>query len=156
MAVKYSVKDKNNLLTHNQWACGEPLNNLDGFTYTYGPTHYRITDEYKQIGNKSIELTQFDKNMNVWLVLEINLSNEYIGQTLTFESYVYNKNVDITRLKLFSNNSEISSINLPISQGFQLYSMSFTYTNPVIFRFINYGSESGQKLYVDNLRLYSQ
>ena len=47
---KISVKDRNNLLTGNQWTCGEQLNNFTGFTYTYGPTHYKITDEYENIG----------------------------------------------------------------------------------------------------------
>ena len=58
LATKYSVKDKDNILSYNQWSCGDYSNNLNGFTKRPSDTcNYELSDEWSGNGKYSIKFT---------------------------------------------------------------------------------------------------
>lgn len=73
-----SVKDKLNLVSHNQWSCGECLNNTTGFAPTMGG-RLSITDEYSTIGCKSLKSTTTGSTTSIDMIHIV--TEEQIGRS---------------------------------------------------------------------------
>lgn len=86
MEINLSVKDKFNLVSHNQWSAGEYLNNTTGFSHVMGGT-FSISDEYKTIGHKSLKSTRGDGKASI--DLNYIVTDAQIGKTgtVSFDAY---------------------------------------------------------------------
>ncbi len=95
LSTKYrTVKDKLNLLTHNQWSCCKYLNNTTGFSL-YGTTIATPTENYLIVRNTTSnnytqiyfnhELTSEDWGKNAILTANIRAVNTHIIQQFTID-----------------------------------------------------------------------
>ena len=155
MATKDSVKDKLNLLSHNQWSCGEYLNNTTGFTPTMGG-RLSVTDEYNTIGNKSLKSTTAGSTTSIDMIHVVN--EEQIGHTgvVSFDTYsISNFNVHLmSRIGSSSGSASVkTAIAVPADKNTHV-----TLTIPEILSdtysiFVRLQSNSNNDLFVDNFVL---
>ncbi len=76
-----SIKDKNNLLTFNQWSCGEYLNNTQGFLTAF--TTLQVERETNYLKVITIDSTHYCS-----CSIHYELSSFEEGKTLTVSSFV--------------------------------------------------------------------
>lgn len=85
--------------------------------------------------------------------LNLDLGSDYIGKTLKFSSKIFNKDVSTSALKAYISNSQVASVDIPVNSSFNSYNLQFEYTGTAVISFINYGSTSGQEMFIDDLKL---
>ena len=138
-----SVKDTNNLLTHNQWTSGDYTNDLTDFTRIQSS---KITNQYSTIGESSINLNRIDNTW--WINVPANLSTT---GDYTFSIDILNKS-DSVALRFQANGSAVTTLNIPTSDSWQTYSISASLTNltNVYLQILNYTYDG---IYIDNIRL---
>lgn len=74
------------MVSHNQWSCGECLNNTNGFAPTMGG-RLSVTDEYNTIGHKSLKSTTVGSTTSIDMIHVV--TEEQIGHTgvVSFDAY---------------------------------------------------------------------
>lgn len=101
------VKDKDNLVSHNQWSAGEYLNNVTGFSQTMGGS-LSVTDEYKTIGHKSIKSTMRGGTASLDMVYVV--SSDQIGKPGMASLDVYSESSFTTYLCFREGGSSGSAV----------------------------------------------
>lgn len=143
----YSVKDKNNLLTVNQWSAGDYYQALNDFVLG-NPGRIFASKDYSVNGDYSVKLTPTTSNYSV---AAIDYTFE-AGKTYLLEVCCLNTAPGSSVQIRNSDNTPAHSVNIPVTNNFCNYSIEFTATGDeaqIVFR--TYNSE--ESLYVDNIRL---
>lgn len=141
------VKDKSNLLTFNQWSCGDHLHNLTDFTYNTSMRN-TVTTEYNFNGDYSIKLTP---TVNEYAILRIPFD---FDSTRTYLLKVKCKN-NISNAKIEirkSSGQSTSSLTIPVLDGWYEYILEFTPNqDESLIVFLTFDSENA--LYLDDISL---
>lgn len=149
MDVNYSVKDKNNLLTYNQWSATEYLHNFTGFAQTSTSTS---SSDYSIIGNNSIHLTHENNQWWVDIFLtdivapgsQYNISAEvYIESGQACMRFINNQD---STLDVYNNNSGLTNLSLSCTVPEEL--------NDPRLRFLIYNDGGG--MFIDNIKVITQ
>ena len=138
------MKDTNNLLTYNQWTCGD----YNGINEFYNEA-VELTNKYSSIGEYSIRAKRTSSRW--WTDTTISLSST--GQ-YTLSCKILNKSGAVAVLRLLQNNDIMADISIPLTNSFQSFSLTgtFTDTSNCRVRLLNYGSDD---LFIDDMVLTS-
>ena len=82
------MKDTNNLLTHNQWTCGEYANNPEMFNIAYLVNRV-CTNKYSDIGEQSIKLTKLGSSGSY---ARVSYNQSIINKTVTASATIKTEN----------------------------------------------------------------
>ena len=104
------VKDKTNLLNHNQWSCCRYLNNITGFTL-YGTTIATPTENYLIVTNSS-------SNAYTQIYFNHELTSEDWGKTITLTANIRAVNTHITQ-QFSIDGKWAAGVTVNISDDFQ-------------------------------------
>lgn len=155
MEIKYSVKDKNNLLSHNQWSGGDYNPNLIEISNGNG-VETIISDEYSYNGDHSFKITTIS-NTQTWAEIRVNqLLNDSQGKLtiytpennmsvyllITYDDYTQ----DSSSVSVYSN-SNPQDITIPLPQ----YDSSKTFLR--ISLRISFPAQMDNYCFIDNINL---
>lgn len=110
----YSIKDKLNILTFNQYSCGQYNKNINGFTPHL--ERYNITDKLTIIQDNPANWHYFDLEVN-----NIEPNTEYYFEAILKTNTVWNMN--------YNEGNSIISVTINPSIYLQKISLSFTTAN---------------------------
>ncbi|MCR5026979.1 MAG: hypothetical protein K6A34_06030 [Methanobrevibacter sp.] len=135
------MKDNNNLLSYNQWSCGDY--NGQGEFYNQG----QLTNKHSAIGEYCIQAKRTSSNW--WSDTLLSLPS--IGfYTLTCK--ILNKSTDSAILRLLQDGAIIAEISVPVNESWVNVSLTGNFsslTNNRI-RLLNYGLD---ELFIDDMML---
>lgn len=137
------VKENQNLLSYNQWSCGD-YNGINGF---YNGAE--LTTKYSILGECSIRAK---RTSSLWwsdTVISLPSTGQY---TLTCK--ILNKSGAVASLRLLQNNDIMAELGIPVTDSFQSFSLTGTFTSVsnCRIRLLNYGVD---ELYIDDVSLTS-
>lgn len=151
--IRMFVKDKDNLLTHNQWSCTDYLKNTTGFTHSPYCTIESST-EYSVNGERSLKVNKTEDG-NAYARIELNDSFlekiiNITGNVKTISGQVYFQLLEI-------NGGIINTSQISIPGGsddeFSLTLQTGTENTQIILQII-YFDYNG--IFLDNLKLTVQ
>ena len=137
------MKDTTNLLTYNQWTCGD-YNGINEFF-----NQAQLTNKYSNTGEYSIQAKRTSSSW--WSDTQLSLSST--GK-YTLSCKILNKTGAFAVLRLLQNNSSVAEVSIPVTDSFTSFSLSGSFTNlgDCRIRLLNYGSDD---LFIDDLVLTS-
>lgn len=135
------MKDTSNLLSYNQWTCGD-YNGLNEFI-----NQAALTNKYSNTGEYCI---QAKRTNSVWwsdTIITLPSTGQY---TLTCK--ILNKTGVYAVLRLLQDGDIVGDVGIPPTDSFVSVSLTstFTNTNNCRIRLLNYGSDD---LFIDNIEL---
>ena len=145
------VKDKNNLLTFNQWTCTDYLKNTEGFSNSPA-CGIESSTEYAVNGERSLKITKLDDRNSY---TRITYNKPLIEKTITFSGTINTKgNMNITIFEMYNNvDINVSRINIPsgVTQEFAVSLTTSAQNDYFIFQAL-----ITDDTYWDNLQLNIQ
>ena len=150
---KHSVKDKNNLVTHNIWSCGKYLNDLTGFQIT-GQSEGTLTIE-----QDGITATRSTTNSTYFYTsFELSIPSTAIGKDIIIK--IICKATDSTvQSWLYKNNTWNNGGPVSINSGSWVEVIKTTpipeNTTAVSFRFVPLRT-AGNYIAINNILVYIQ
>ena len=141
------VKDKNNLLTHNQWAGTDVTHDTTGFAPFNSTIESSIS--YSSNGNRSLKVTVDNTGYkDVRLYPPSPLST---GITVICSVKILNPNGRVY-VRIYENNDQFSVVDVPVSMEWQLITVTRTLTSEL--KQLNVASSSTpNEYYVDDISL---
>jgi len=141
------VKDKNNLLTHNQWTGTDVTHDTTGFTPFNSTIESSIS--YSSNGNRSLKVTVENTGYkDVRLYPPSTLST---GITVICSVKILNPNGRVY-VRIYENNDQFSVVDVPVSREWQLITVTQTLTSEL--QQLNVASSSTpNEYYVDDISL---
>ena len=137
------MKDTSNLLSYNQWTCGD-YNGINEFF-----NQAQLTNKYSNTGEYCIQAKRTSSSW--WSDTQLSLSNT--GQ-YTLSCKILNKTGDVAVLRLLQDNASVTvaQVSIPVTDSFTSFSLTGTFTNLNDCRIclLNYGSDD---LFIDNIEL---
>lgn len=147
-----SVKDKTNILSHNIWSCGDLTHNLNGFIVNSSERNVASTERSVN-GDYSVRLTPEEDN---YAMTTINYTFEEEG-TYLLKCKCLNTGISDAKVIIRdSENTVIESINVPVSNQFQEYSIEVTISSENVNQILFRTAMSDSHLYVDDINLSIQ
>ena len=142
------IKDKDNLLTFNQWSCGDYNRSFNGITIS-SSTYVQLSTNYSVNGDYSFKCAPVSGEYGI-IKISFNFDNT---KTYMITAKCKNK-ISGATLGVRIDDATTYSVNLPVSDSFQTVSLSFTPSteNWIVFRTYN----SNQLLYIDDIELRIQ
>ena len=155
MFIEYSVKDKNNILTHNIWSAGEYLNSLSDITVGNNANAV-ISSDWAYNGNSSIKFTQTGSGGSRSMLISYSYSE--VGNTLTASINCLNTaNISYLKFYQLKDGSVLGSqtVNIPASNDMQTVSATFTTVDTInTLRIVIETTDNvGQTIFVDNIKI---
>ncbi len=150
-----SVKDKNNLLSFNQWSCTEYTNNTSDFVKG-GGISFESSNEYSSIGDKSLKSIRSGDTSN-WYGL--NYDSSLLSKDIKLSGNVKTEGSSIKINFLESNNGttvHTESVNIPAdtTQSFEITCTTGNENTSFVIQIIVNTAEG--IVYLDNLKLEIQ
>ena len=152
------IKDTGNLLTFNQWTCGDYNQNMTGFSSVAPEENIELNKNYTINGDTSIKLTG-NNNNTVMIYAVYNISSEDIGKTLTLKAHCFKEGGNPSLQLLFYNqNSFLKGTETQVSSNtFEEYTLTYTIPSNTTLVHIRLRSvNTDTTYYVDNLHLIIQ
>ena len=85
------VKDKANILTHNQWTCGDYLNNVTDFKFIGISSQAISLDNTNPTNGKvCLKIERTDNNGYSFIIIPYQITSDDLGKTLTITAYIKN------------------------------------------------------------------
>lgn len=142
------MKDKNNLLNHNQWSCTEYYNSFDSFSKG---ANSEITNKYTTIGENSIVI---NKNNMEYYWIDVPFPNITITGTYNIKIDILTQFADaLIRVYDSQFQSTITQLWVPKNINFNTISIStelLDSTESYRIRIRN-NNEIGTRVFIDNL-----
>ena len=139
------MKDTSNLLTYNQWTCGD-YNGLNEFF-----NEAQLTNKYSNTGEYSIQAKRTSSRWWSDTILSLSSTGKY-----TLSCKILNKTGDVAVLRLLQDNASVTvaQVSIPVTDSFTSFSLTGTITNlnDCRIRLLNYGSDD---LFIDYMVLTS-
>ena len=159
MEIHYSVKDSDNLLSYNQWSCGDYSKNLDGFTLNGANT----TNNIVKLDNSNPTKGDYNILMNriasaasyLFLKFAKSITEEDYGKTLTVTADIKNNLTGIAKIQIVADSTVVTEIPQNASNSFSVSKTIPENTESIECQITFAGAITG-KLYIDNLRLTIQ
>lgn len=148
----YSIKDKDNFLTHNQWTCTDYLKNTNGFTNSIYCSIVSTIDYYSN-GERSLKII---KTGDGGAYARINFTGDILEKTITLIGIIKNNSLT-SSISLFEmyDNGIINQVTVGVPANIlQEVSLSLTTTNQndyLIIQFLVY-----DEAFIDDLQLNIQ
>lgn len=137
------MKDTNNLLSYNQWTCGD-YNGINEFF-----NEAQLTNKYSNTGEYSIQAKRTSSRWWSDTILSLPSTGKY-----TLSCKILNKTGDVAVLRLLQDNASVTvaQVSIPVTDSFTSFSLTSTFTNvnDCRIRLLNYGSD---ELFIDNIEL---
>ena len=151
------VKDKNNLLSHDIWSCGDKSNSLREF-YCSPKGKAVLCDEHAVNGDSCIKVNRIvpsEDTSTIYLTADINVT-EYHGRTLLFKADVLNTSNATISLQLNDKHS-VGYVAIPHNTSMETYSCSLQInenaTAMTCLISINSNVTQEESIFTDNWRL---
>ena len=151
------IKDKENILTFNQWTAGEYKNNFQDFK-SYGEYEKEITHDNSYIGDKSIKIINNTTELT-FLYIQQSISSEDINKTVTVSMDMQTNNPIYLQLMLYGESGllSVNEITISSSTTFNQYNISkniLENTSFITIRIRN--NQQNNTSFIDNLSLIIQ
>lgn len=137
------MKDTTNILTYNQWSCGD-YNGINGFY-----NEAELTNKYSSIGEYSIRAKRTSSRWWSDTIISLPRTGQY-----TLSCKILNKSGAVAVLRLLQNSDILVGISIPVTDSFTSFSLTGTFTNlnDCRIRLLNYSSDD---LFIDDMVLTS-
>ena len=137
------MKDTTNILTYNQWSCGD-YNGINGFY-----NEAELTNKYSSIGEYSIRAKRTSSRWWSDTIISLPRTGQY-----TLSCKILNKSGAVAVLRLLQNSDILVGISIPVTDSFTSFSLTGTFTNlnDCRIRLLNYSSDD---LFIDDMMLAS-
>lgn len=153
MEVNISVKDKNNLFSHNLWSGSSYNKSISSSEYVKGTgVTISSSQDCSYIGDYSVKLTVID-NSRKWGRFNVPYSPSDIGKTVKASAMIYSKNISVSCNLLFldSTRAEIGNISTIVkSNNFEYVELSNVIPEQTNSIYFNVTADANE-LYVDDL-----
>ena len=143
------MKDTNNILSYNQWSCGE-YDISQAQSIDWGVTIHK-TNEYSVIGEQSLKAIATSANG-----IRFNYNNSLTNKTVTAKLYLRSENVIWASLREMSSNNEVINSKSSSFTGIGDVELSLSSSsNNSSFQIQLFSIPINAVVYIDNVRLYS-
>ena len=150
-----SVKDKDNILSHNVWSATDYNNNINDFTPKSTITA-SSSSEWVVNGFHSLKIVS-EQSSTIWQSIKIYVSDLNKDDEVNFKCKVLNKNDSFCQLTLSENvngsYSHSETVNVPISEDTQEISISNYIISQEITNLIISSNMSIGEIFIDDLFL---
>lgn len=145
------MKDTNNLLSYNQWSCGEYENILTGVNNGAGQNTV-ISNTWSSIGENSFKISRIGESSS-WSECRVNTNKNEITASCDILALSY---CTLSVVVDYSDNSQNhNSVSIHSSNSVQNVSVHFeNNTNKTVVKASLRISNVTSLVYVDNLKLY--
>lgn len=156
------IKDTDNLLTFNQWSCGDYNKNLTGFTRNMN-NPLGITTECSVNGDRCIKMTKTASSSGTNTVAcSYDITSDDWGKTATVTASAFkniNKDAAITLLAYTPNSTQLEYLYISTTRDFASHLISHTIpddTTKLEIKLSMVPNKETTYLFVDNLKLTIQ
>lgn len=138
------MKDTTNILTYNQWSCGD----YNGINEFYNEAA-ELTNKYSSIGEYSIKAKRTSSRWWSDTIISLPRTGQY-----TLSCKILNKTGVYAVLRLLQDGDIVGDVSIPPTDSFVSVSLTstFTNTNNCRIRLLNYGLD---ELFIDDMVLTS-
>ena len=112
------MKDTNNLLSYNQWSCGDYTNDLTDFTQDITS---KITNDFCTQGENCVQLSRTESHHWIRIPFTVSSTGEYTATIKIRGKQGY--------LRVLNGDTIISQVGTPLTNEWETVSLSANLTN---------------------------
>lgn len=146
------MKDTNNILSYNQWSCGDYKDNqpTDDDNFTLFDTTAYYSKEFSVNGESSVKVI---KTGTTDPLIRVNYRSTFsTAKTITFNCKIYNPSAAVY-IRL-TNNTISSGVYVPKSDSILNVSVSLSaVSNNGIYVYFNFQNDGGSVFFFDDINL---